>query len=88
MKITMTFNMPDDASEHTLAMKASDLYLCLWDTTQEVFRPARNHGYSDAAITKCLEQCGEHGEELVGLLEGKFHEILSERGVNLDELGN
>jgi hypothetical protein len=49
----------------------------------QVFRPARKHGYCDIAINDALHKCGGNGEELIGELESKFFDVISEAGVQL-----
>lgn len=68
--------------------------VALWDIQQEIFRPARKHGYSDPRLNKLLESTkivtdkdGDSyamGYEIVGLLEEKFHQILEQHGIELD----
>lgn len=97
-KATLTFDMDDYESLQLMkrSIKATDAYLALYDVAMEVFRPARKHGYNDPKITKALEECGEtvdengfpsygNGEELIGLLETKFYDILNEKGINIHE---
>lgn len=77
--ITVKF---DDKDEFESWQKGPAALSALWDVSQEVFRPARKHGYSDPEINK-LVQDNEHAEELVGKLEELFCKILRERGVEL-----
>lgn len=91
-KASLHFNLPEEREEFETAVKAGDYKLALWDIAQEVFRPARKHGYSDGKIQKLLldidhnaDVSSEYGKgtDLVGLLEEKFYEILRERGIEL-----
>ena len=77
------------------ACSADDVYIALHDIAQQIFRPARKHGYQDQEIQSKLENCGtypdgefegSHGHDLVRLLEKSFYRILEERDVNLDDL--
>ena len=43
---------------------------------EQVFRPARKHGYADPRLNKLVEN-DEKVLEVIGLLEDKFHEILN-----------
>lgn len=86
---TLTFNLDDRDEEVKFkrAVAAPDLALALWDISQQVFRPARKHGYADSDLQTQLN--GDHGEaieEFVGLLEAKFYSILNEYSINLDTM--
>ena len=61
-------------------LQASAMRLALWDIAQNIFRPARKHGYSDPKLEALLT---DQSADLVGLLEEKFYEILAERGIDL-----
>lgn len=78
------------------AVKADAAYSALWDIGQEIFRPARKHGYNDKKLNDLLDaykvpSTSGYGDydypayEVVSMLEDKFYEILSENGINLDE---
>ena len=54
MKATLQFNLPEDQSEFNAALKGADALGALFDVRQEVFRPARKHGYSDPNLTLLL----------------------------------
>lgn len=98
MKATLTFNLPEEQEEFDTAIKASDYKIVLWDIAQEIFRPARKHGYPDSSVQKVLDKADESivvtdiggtkyetgaGSELVSMLEQKFYEILRERNIEL-----
>lgn len=83
MKVTMHFNLPEDAFDYKHAAKGYDYYLALRETADDIFRPARKHGYGNKAIQDCIEKLGDGAEELIGLLENEFFEILSDLGINL-----
>lgn len=83
-EVNLKFNLPEEQREFQDAVKASDYYLALWDVSQEVFRPARKHGYSDSEIQKLLQEIPEgKGEELISKLEDMFWEIMKERNIEL-----
>jgi hypothetical protein len=87
MKAILEFNLPADQSAFNLCHTSGLMYSALWRTAQEVFRPARKHGYEDRAINEILTKLEPHGgHELVFLLEQKFYEILNDNSINLDEL--
>lgn len=83
MKGKLEFTLPEEQEEFNLAVSAGRMHTCLWEISQEVFRPARKHGYPDEKIQTLLTELGEKGEELVGLLEAKFCGILNDNGVEL-----
>ena len=98
MKATLTFNLPEEQEEFDTAVKAADYKIALWDIAQDIFRPARKHGYPNEAVQKVLDKADEvivvtdigdvkyetgAGSELVSMLEQKFYEILRERGIEL-----
>lgn len=75
---TLRFKLPEEREEFDTAVRAGAMATAIWETGQEVFRPARKHGYSDPTIAALLEKCGDFGTELVSALEQKFYEILRE----------
>jgi hypothetical protein len=79
----MHFNLPDDAHDYRHAAKGYDYYLALRETADDVFRPARKHGYPNRAIQDLVDKIGDDAEELIGLLESEFSEILVDLGINL-----
>lgn len=82
MKAILEFVLPEDQTEFDTAVKAMDMSIAIHDIGQEVFRPARKHGYPDPQIANLLLKIPDHmGEDLIGLLEEKFYEILNERDV-------
>ncbi len=87
MKAILEFNLPEDRSDHIRATKATDAFIALWDIAQEIFRPARKHGYSDNRLRELMDyekdpKTAEAVTEAISLLEQKFYEIVNERGVN------
>ena len=53
-KATLTFNLddPEDKANFKKAANANEAYLALWSIAQEIFRPARKHGYSGAQLNE------------------------------------
>lgn len=80
MKAYLRFdlNNPDDRDDHETALKAGAMKRALDEIGNEVFRPARKHGYSDPEIRELMDALNGGGEKLVDLLEKKFYEILEE----------
>jgi len=74
-------------------LNADRLYSALNEVRQDVFRPARKHGYPDQRIQRLLDQANTLtdadgygvGSELVSQLERMFYDLLAESGVDLDE---
>ncbi len=97
-KIIVEFHIKDpyDLEEYNNFMRGQQLRDVIDDITNEIWRPARKHGYSDPAIQKLLDYAHEKDytiehpeygkvsilEELISLLEDKYNEILEE---NLNE---
>lgn len=82
-KVSMHFDLPEEREDFESALYGADYKIALWDIAQEIFRPARKHGYSEANINDALSICNGHGEKLIGALEKKFYEILEQRGIKL-----
>ena len=88
MKAILEFNLPEDEEEYEITSKATNMSSALFEIKQEIFRPARKHGYSDPEITKLLAKINSReaeegaGEELIGLLETRFYQILNDHDAN------
>lgn len=97
MKAVLEFDLfdPEDSSEFKCIQKARDMQISLQDISNEIFRPARKHGYSDSKLNDLLDKSNttidEFGDEIligleiISILEDKFYRILEERGINLYE---
>jgi len=81
MKATITFNLPEDNEEYKLHMKAGAMHSALWEISQEIFRPARKHGYNDPELNKLIED--DKVTEAISLLEKKMYDILRENDIEL-----
>jgi hypothetical protein len=79
---TITIDDADDIEMFQHHVDGPSYYSALWEISQMIFRPARKHGYGEPKLDKLLEDSGE-AAEMVSLLEDKFYEILSDRGVEL-----
>ena len=55
-KATLKFNLPEDDAEFQLALSAGKMHSALWGMSQEIFRPARKHGYSNTKIQELLDK--------------------------------
>lgn len=81
---TLRFKLPEEHEEFEIAQKGGDYKFALWDIGQQVFRPARKHGYAEDDIRELIQKIGEEdATKLIGLLEQKFFEILDSRGIEL-----
>lgn len=78
-EVILKFNLPEDREDMEQALKAGAMRSALWDISQEVFRPARKHGYSDAG----LEQLTQDQIDVIAKLEEKFSSILTGYGIDL-----
>ena len=77
------FNPETEKAELKRMMKATDAYIALWEIAQQVFRPARKHGYSQPNIQKLLDETDEAGYELVGELEQLFYQLLEDKQIDI-----
>ena len=82
--LTISFDVstPEGKESAERALQADTLYAALGDIANEVFRPARKHGYSEADLQKLLDE-NEVVSTVIGRLEEKFFEILREYNVTL-----
>ena len=85
-KVTIELNLEEIEDEIELKryLTANDAYMCLREIADQIFRPARKHGYSDAKINKVLEDKEADHEDVIAVLEEKFFDILRENNVSLD----
>ena len=81
MKATLEFELPEEQESFDIAARAGLLHAALWDTAQEVFRPARKHGYAELRLHEL--NAIEEVNEAISLLEKKFYEILEDKGIRL-----
>ena len=89
MKKTVTIKLEieshEDESDLQQILNAHNAFMALSEIREEIFRPARKHGYSDPRLAALLDgdpkktQDASNCRELVALLEERFNEILYER---------
>lgn len=77
MKAILEFSLPEEQNEFDLANKASKMYSALFDIRNQVFRPARKHGYSHTE----LQDLSEKEIELISTLEQMFNDVLVGNGL-------
>ena len=88
-EITFMSDEPEDIETIAQMLSVHRVYNALSDIRDEVFRPARKHGYQDADLSALLGEAVPEAEadarhEIIGLLERKFFEILNRHGVLTD----
>ena len=86
MIATLRFNLndEDDRYNYKIHQQAQGLHRALGDIGNEIFRPARKHGYGDPVLAELFQKNEEILSEFIGLLETRYYEILTEEGVHLD----
>jgi len=78
----LRFKLPEEEVEFELAQRAGDFNGAISDIANEVFRPARKHGYGDEDINELVKRIGDDAYTLIGLLEKKFFGILEDRDIS------
>ena len=81
--VMIKFALPEEDAEMKLALKASSYQQALYKVAQEIFRPARKHGYDNAKL-QALMNDNPASYEIVGMLEDLFFEIVKEEDIDLD----
>ena len=79
MKLTITFDLPEEKEEYDACIKGMDMSIALFDIANDIFRPARKHGYSDQR----LQNLSERETEIIGILEEQFYEILRDHKIDI-----
>lgn len=80
MKAILEFNLPEEKEEFEMASNALNLSVALFDIQQEVFRPARKHGYIDEKLNMLLKN--KKVAEAIDLLEQKMLDICKQHNVD------
>lgn len=76
MKVTITYNLPEESEEFEAAAKAMSYKMAIARIRDEVFRPHRKHGYGNETLDS------EEAYKVISILEGKFNDILNEEDAN------
>lgn len=84
LKITFDFEDNADRAQLQRTVNATAAYVALQEIGEQIFRPARKHGYMDKRIDDLLTELGDKGLELLELLERDYREILSDNSIDLD----
>jgi len=87
MKVTLHFDLdePGDKELYSQHNKTEQVFLLLWDIEQEIFRPARKHGYPSTKEGKRLNELletNDAAEEVISLLEQMYFNYKKERLYN------
>lgn len=94
MKAVLEFDLSDedDKELHSMAVRSQDAFRVLSEIRDQIFRPARKHGYDDKKLQKLIDNSGtfdhpDYGElsvgpEIIEILEDKFSQLLNEYNVN------
>ena len=82
MKTIIEFDNLTEREELQQALSAGDMVSAFAEIGNEVFRPARKHGYVDDKIEALMQKLGPDANELVSLLETKYYEILQDHDVS------
>jgi hypothetical protein len=83
MKATLTFTLPEEREEFDHALRGSCAFSALCNVHNQIFRPARKHGYSNVIIQQIIDKVGDDAIDLIGLLEQEFWHILADEKINL-----
>lgn len=83
MKATLEFNLPEEQDDYQYAMNGVRYSIALRSIMDNVFRPARKHGYPDEELNELIETLGEQGRKLVSLLEKEAYEIINDLDVDV-----
>ena len=59
MKATLEFNLPEEQEEFNTATQASKMSAAFWSIGNDVFRPARKHGYPDQKLHLLVSKLDE-----------------------------
>lgn len=76
-KVTIKFNLPEENEEFKTTLRAQALASAIHDIREQVFRPARKHGYSEEGLLDLTQS----EVELIEKLETIFNQILSDHDI-------
>jgi hypothetical protein len=88
-KVTLTFELPEEQEEFSVAEAGGRSISAIHDIRNEIFRPARKHGYTNPEIQRLVERLDKLAEgtdvggatELIWELEQLFNAILIEYNI-------
>lgn len=84
MEISITINTdePSDNKEVIRLLKGNLGFIALHSIMQQVFRPARKHGYPDKKLQTLLDKIGDDGYDLISELEDLAQSIIDDYEIN------
>lgn len=85
----LEFNLdePADKLAFKRANNSTDAYLVLFAIANDLFRPARKHGYNSPSIPEMdIQNWDDKTYAVVSELESMFYQILERYGVDLNDL--
>ena len=53
-KVTLEFNLPEEQEELAITQNAYKMHAAFWNIGNDLFRPARKHGYSDQRLSDLI----------------------------------
>ena len=81
MKAILEFSLPEEKLEFEDAVRAGAYAAAISEIGNQVFRPARKHGYSDPELRALVEET-PNAVEIISRLEKMFYDILEEYKAN------
>lgn len=81
MTLTVDITDPEDEIYAKQLLSCTDAFIVLGEIRNEIFRPARKHGYQDKALQDLIDGTAGVGEAIIERLETRFDELLEERGI-------
>lgn len=85
--VSVTIKVEEFEDEHAARrlVNADNAYTALADIRDQIFRPARKHGYANGARQDLFNDLGEKAYDLASSLEDLFVEILQNNGIDLED---
>jgi len=86
MRAILKFDLsdPDDLEEFALVNKARKMQVALYEIAEEVFRPARKHGYPNAKPFMHIDDWSEETQKVVSELSDMFYAVLEQNNITLE----
>lgn len=90
-KATITYQLPEEQEEYTLAMKGGDYSAAVWELDQQFFRANIKYGVSNELLNKIVESLNDKSltseqirdvvESTLQICRSKLWEELSSHGI-------
>lgn len=82
-KLILTFEFDDENDEHFRTISNARNYKnALRYVRENIFRPARKHGYSDSRLNELIKQNPVAILQVIELLEEEFNQILNDNSLS------